>query len=154
MKTKLAAQLAGRKQKILKRLDPQQVPSPRVFRPQNIRYELAGRSRGITYGGIGALFRLAQTIGLDQAIDQRLHLLKVHRPYTESDHVLNVAFNMLCDVTCLEDIELRRNDEVFLDALGAPRIPDPTTAGDFCRRFGEHDVGALQDAIDDARLKA
>ena len=36
-----------------------------------------------------------------------------------------------------EDIELRRNDEVFLDALGATRIPDPTTAGDFCRRFGE-----------------
>ena len=35
----------------------------------------------------------------------------------------------------LEHIELRRNDEVYLDALGAGRIPDPTTAGDFCRRF-------------------
>ena len=23
----------------------------------------------------------------------------------------------------------------YLDALGARRIPDPTTAGDFCRRF-------------------
>jgi hypothetical protein len=153
VKTKLAAQLARRKQKILERLDPQQIPSPRVFRPQNIRYELAERSRGISYGGIGALFTLAQTVGLDRAIDQRLHLLKVHRPYTESDHVLNIAINVLCDGTCLEDIELRRNDEAFLDALGAPRIPDPTTAGDFCRRFGEHDVRALQDAIDDARLE-
>ena len=44
---------------------------------------------------------------------------------------------MLCGGTCLQDIELRRQDEVYLDALGAQRIPDPTTAGDFCRRFDE-----------------
>ena len=81
--------------------------------------------------------RLAREIGLIEAIDRRLHLLKVHMPYHESDHVLNLAYNALCDGTRLEDIELRRNDEVFLDALGAERIPDPTTAGDFCRRFGE-----------------
>ena len=40
----------------------------------------------------------------------------------------------------IEHIELRRNDEFYLDALGAERIPDPTTAGDFCRRFSEADV--------------
>ena len=78
---------------------------------------------------------LARRIGLIDAIDERLHLLKIHLPYHESDHVLNIAYNALCDGTCLQDIELRRNDEVFLDALGARRIPDPTTAGDFCRRF-------------------
>ena len=32
----------------------------------------------------------------------------------------------------LEDIERRRNDEAFLNAIGADSIPDPTTAGDFC----------------------
>ena len=56
-------------------------------------------------------------------------------PYSESDHVLNIAYNLLVGGTCLEHLELRRNDEVYLDALGAQRIPDPTTAGDFCRRF-------------------
>src|SRR5690606_37289782 len=80
-------------------------------------------------------------------------LLKVHVPYHESDHVLNIAYNALCDGRCLEDIELRRNDEVFLDALRAERIPDPTTAGDFCRRFEPLHVRQLQDAIDEARLK-
>jgi hypothetical protein len=63
-------------------------------------------------------------------------------------------YNALCDGTCLEDIELRRNDEVFLDALGARRIPDPTTAGDFCRRFKSEDVHTLLDIVNDIRKKA
>lgn len=58
-----------------------------------------------------------------------------HLPYHESDHVLNLTYNALLDGVRLEDIELRRNDEAFLDSLGAQRIPDPTTAGDFTRRF-------------------
>ncbi len=48
---------------------------------------------------------------------------------------------------------MRRNDEVYLDALGAQRIPDPTTAGDFCRRFAEGDVEQLMDTINEARLR-
>jgi hypothetical protein len=65
--------------------------------------------------------------------------------------VLNFAYNVLCDGIRLEDIELRRNDEVFLNALGTERIPDPTTAGDFCRRFDEMDIRILMKAIDEAR---
>jgi len=90
-------------------------------------------------------------VGLPQAIDEQLHLLKVHLPYHESDHVLNIAYNALCQGTCLQDIDLRRNDEAFLDVLGTRRLPDPTTAGDFCRRFMAADLDTLQDAIDVAR---
>jgi hypothetical protein len=93
-------------------------------------------------------------LGLIDAIDSRLELLHIHLPYHESDHVLNIAYNPLCDGTCLEDIELRRNDEVFLDALGARRIPDPTTAGDFCRRFTAENVQTLQDIFNDIRPQA
>lgn len=75
-------------------------------------------------------------LGLDQAINERLDLLKVHLPYHESDHVLNIAYNLLAGNTRLEHLELLRTDEAYLDALGASRIPDPTTAGDFCRRAG------------------
>jgi hypothetical protein len=88
---------------------------------------------------------------LIDAIDTRLHLLQVHKPYHESDHVLNIAYNALCGGRCLEDIERRRNDETFLNALDTRRIPDPTTAGDFCRRFGKKDVETLLDAINDVR---
>ena len=118
----------------------------------NIHYELAGRARGLGAGGIGALHLLARRTGLIDALDRRLHLLKVHLPYHESDHVLNIAYNALCGGTCLEDLELRRNDEVYLDALGAQRIPDPTTAGDFCRRFALDDIETLQDALNDVRV--
>jgi hypothetical protein len=73
-------------------------------------------------------------------------------PFHESDHVLNIAYNVLCNGDCLQDIELRRNDVNFLDALGAQRIPDPTTAGDFCRRFTTESINILQDAYDDVRI--
>jgi hypothetical protein len=123
-----------------------------VLSATNIHYELAERTKAINYGGIGLIHMLARQSGLIDAIDRHLHLLKLWLPYRESDHVLNIAYNALCEGHTLQDIELRRNDETFLDALGAKRIPDPTTAGDFCRRFTAADIGRLQDAIDEARL--
>ncbi len=119
----------------------------------NIHYEPAQRTRGLSAGGIGALFLLAQKVGLIQEIDRKLHLLKKHLPYHESDHVLNIAFNILAGGLCLEHLELRRHDEVYLDALGAQRIPDPTTEGDFCRRFTEDEILTLMAAINEARLR-
>src|SRR5689334_20663956 len=146
---------AAGKRKIRQRLDkPVTAPSPQpVFTAANIHYDVADKTRAISCGGIGAIQLLVRKLGLAQAIDERLHLLKYHLPYHESDHVLNFAYNALCNGTCLDDIELRRNDLVFLDALGADRIPDPTTAGDFCRRFTPDDVEALQDVFDQIRVK-
>jgi Transposase DDE domain group 1 len=123
-----------------------------MFTARNIHYDIAERTRGLAYGGIGAFHLLARKIGLIDGIDNGLHLLKIHLPYHESDHVLNIAYNALCNGDCLQDIELRRNDAVFLDALGARRIPDPTTAGDFCRRFQPDHINALQDIFDDVRI--
>ena len=146
---------AAGKRKIRQRLDrPVTAPSPEpVFTASNIHYEAATKTQAIACGGIGAIPLLVRKLGLAQAIDERLHLLKFHLPYHESDHVLNFAYNALCNGTCLDDIELRRNDVVFLDALGADRIPDPTTAGDFCRRFTIEDVETLQDVFDQVRVK-
>ena len=120
----------------------------------NIHYEQANRVRGLSAGGIGAIFQMVQKLELDKEIDRTLHLLKRHLPYHESDHVLNIAFNILAGGKRIEHLELRRNDEVYLDALGAERIPDPTTAGDFCRRFSsEADVLTLMNAINESRLR-
>jgi hypothetical protein len=127
-------------------------PNP-VLSAANIHYDMAERTRAISCGGIGAIHLLARQTGLIEALDAELHLLKVHLPYHESDHVLNIAYNLLAGGNCLEDLELRRNDEVYLDALGACRIPDPTTAGDFCRRFSEESVNQLMRTINSVRLK-
>ena len=82
-----------------------------------------------------------------------LNLFKIYLPYAESDHVLNIAYNLLAGGTCLEHLELRRNDEVYLNALGAVRIPDPTTAGDFCRRFTSRQIDQLMDLFNETRLE-
>ncbi len=124
-----------------------------MYRAKNLQYEHSDRVRGLASGGIGAMHRLAQSTGLVDAIDRHVAVLKVHLPYHESDHVLGIAYNVLCGGTCLQDIERRRQDEVYLDALGAQRIPDPTTAGDFCRRFDEPAIEALQTAINETRVR-
>ena len=120
----------------------------------NLHYEMGDRARAIGCGGIGAMHKMVTRLGLPQAINGALRLFKVHLPYHESDHVLNIAYNVLNGGQCLEDIELLRQDEVYLDALGTPRIPDPTTAGDFTRRFrSARTILALQEAINATRRK-
>ena len=155
MKTKINQKWRNGKRRIDRRLDKTKLGNcdRPAFTARNINYEYSDRCRGTQHGGIGAMQLVAHYLGLDKMIDDRLHLLKVHLPYHESDHVLNFAYNAFCGGTCLDDIEERRNDEVFLDALGARRIPDPTTAGDFCRRFQEEHIMTLQEVFDDARRK-
>ena len=146
--------LANSKRRIDNRL--REIHWPEQSKPMlsagNIHYEAARRARGLACGGIGAMHLLARRTGLAEAIDRRLHLLKRHLPYHESDHVLNIAYNILAGGACLEDIERQRNQEAYLDALGARRIPDPTTAGDFCRRFAAVDIETLMDAVNEVRL--
>lgn len=155
MSKKIRKKLKNSKKRIEYRLRERNWPDqPKpIFTASNIHYELSEKSKAISAGGIGAIHKLVRFTGLDREIDQNLHLLKIHKPYHESDHVLNIAYNILAGGTRLEDLELLRNNEVYLNALGAQRIPDPTTAGDFCRRFDEIDVEWLLQAIDQARLR-
>ena len=100
------------------------------------------------------MHQMVRRLGLADEINREVSLLKVHVPYWESDHVLNIAYNVLLGGMRLEDIELRRNDEVFLNALGAERIPDPTTAGDFTRRFEPGDIEALMECFNRTRQRS
>jgi hypothetical protein len=144
------------KRRIENRLDGEilEASEKPMFAASNIQYEIAGRMKGLAAGGIGAIHQMARALGLIDALDDNIHLLKVHLPYHESDHILNIAYNVIAGGTCLEDLELRRNDEVYMNALGTLRIPDPTTAGDFCRRFVTDDqVVKLMDTVNQVRLK-
>ncbi len=151
----ISKKLAKRKRKISKKLKKQNWENQSIpmFKASNIHYEIDGRVQGISNGGIGAVHLLAKKIGLLKEIDASLSLLKRHLPYHESDHVANMAYNLLAGGTCIQDIELLRNDSAWLDALGADVIPDPTTAGDFLRRFTESDIIALMEAKNTIRRK-
>ena len=162
MNNNIPKKLSKRKRRILQRLKKANQTKYRKaadgagpeLASGGLKYELSDKTQGIVHGGVPLMVALAQKLGLTKAIDRRLKLLKFHLPYHESDHVLNFAINAFCGGTCLQDIELQRNDENFLGALGVDAIPDPTTAGDFCRRFSEDDIDALHRAIDDARINA
>jgi len=151
---KLRRKLAARKRRIKERLDKtkygRECP---VISASNIQYEIADRTQAISPGGIGMIHQMVKQLKLDDAINRRVNVFKIYLPYSESDHVLNIAYNLLAGGTRLEHLELRRNDEVYLNALGAQRIPDPTTAGDFCRRFEPQHIVALMETFNETRLK-
>jgi len=119
----------------------------------NIVYEMAEKSQAQGCGGIGAIHLMAQRLGLVKDIDENLKLLKVHLPYHESDHVLNVAYNVMVGGQRIEDMERLRQSESYLNGLGAQRSPDPTTSGDFTRRFDVEDISTLMDCINRTRKK-
>lgn len=145
--------LTKKKREIKKRLKRKQweEQSQPMFRAGNIHYEMAEKARAINCGGIGAIHQMVLKSGLIKEINTKVKLLKSHIPYHESDHVLNIAYNVLCGNIRLEDIELNRQDAGYLNALGAQRIPDPTTAGDFTRRFKKEDIVKLMECINTAR---
>ena len=150
-------QLAAAASKIATRLaaaegGQQPRPGGSEFSAGTIHYEIADRNHAISCGGIGAIHQLVNKVGLVKAINRGLRILERRRPYSDADHILNIAYNALCGGLVLDDIELRRNDAAFLDALGARTIPDPTTAGDFCRRFQPADLQRLMDLVNDVRV--
>lgn len=157
MKPTIRQQIARREEEIHARLEPAEggrapLDAGPEFRPAAVQYEMSDRVRAIAAGGIGAVHALCRRIGLVHALDTQLSILRRRRPYSEADHVLNIAFNVLCGGHVLDDIEVRRKDPAFLDALGARTIPDPTTAGDFLRRFDEERIYQLMDILNDVRV--
>jgi hypothetical protein len=157
VKENIRRQLAAAASKITARLATAEGgQEPRGDGPEfsagKIDYEIAERNHAITCGGIGAIHQLANKVGLVEALNTRLGILQRRRPYSDADHVLNIAYNVLCGGHVLDDIELRRNDAAFLDALGARAIPDPTTAGDYCRRFQSPDIDRLMNLANDIRV--
>jgi Transposase DDE domain group 1 len=150
----IKGRLRNSKRRIERRLSKRrwQEQKRRLFPDRNIHYDVARKVRGGRFGGLGASLLLVERLELADAIDTNLPLLKRHIPYHESDHVLNLTYNILVGGTCIQDLELLRNDEHYLDALGAQRIPDPTTAGDFLRRFAAKDIDTLMRVINEKRL--
>ena len=153
MKKKYHKTIEKRKRSIEKRLKRKNYVNQAepMIKDLNIGYEVAERMRAVGYGGIGAIHKMVCKLGLDRGINESLKLFKAHLPYHESDHVLNIAYNVLSGGTRLEDIERLRQDESYMDGLGAQRIPDPTTSGDFLRRFNAEDLLKLQEAINGTR---
>jgi hypothetical protein len=154
VKTSVRRRLDAKKRRRQRRIEKQKQRgrAPMLSCPK-VKLELSDRTNAVNCGGLSVVQQMVTQVGLAESINRRCPIFKMHRPYTEADHVFNVAFNIFAGGTCLEHLELRRNDEAYLGLLDTERIPDPTTAGDFCRRFSADKVNRLMDGINDARVK-
>jgi hypothetical protein len=102
------------------------------------------------YGGLVLAQQFVRRFRVAPQLDHALTLFKRHAPYHESDHVLALAYTLYADGTCLEDQAVLQGSEAIRRIVGACRIPDPTTAGDFLRRFKTaQDVAQLSGVVDD-----
>jgi hypothetical protein len=156
MRVQDAAVWEGQRMRLAARLDRNNLPadcSQPMLAGSNVRYELSARIQAMPCGGIGLIHEMARAIGLADSIDERVHVFKRHFPYHESDHVLNLTYNVLSGGRRLEDLERLRSNEAYLNTLGCDRVPDPTTAGDFLRRFDEDQVMELMEATNRGRVK-
>jgi len=147
--------LQKRKSKINKRLSLNRgiISNEAILKDVNGHYEISAKENGISFGGIGAIHKMVKKLGLDKTLNESLNLLKIKRPYHESDHILSLAYNAMTGGRCLQGLERLRSDEGFLNSIGAEKMPDPTTAGDFTRRFNEKDILTLMEAINACREK-
>ena len=102
METSIHNQPANRKRRIASRLQRRNILVERkqpLFSAAGIQYEVADRVRGIAGGGIGGMQMVADSVELAENINRSVHVPKRHLPYHESDHVLNIAYNLLAGGT-------------------------------------------------------
>ena len=116
--------------------------NPPVILKENKRSPLLG------YAGAVPVRNLIERLDIASVLDSNISVLKRHKPYFESDHVLNFVYNFLTGGEVINDIERLQEAEGILRILGTERIPDPTTAGDFLVRFTESDIKTFQDSLD------
>jgi hypothetical protein len=113
------------------------------------KLQLSSESSETTpYGGLALAAGLVRNLRIAPDLNRNLSLLASHRPFHESDHVLAHVYNLYAGGTCIEDIADLQTSEPVRRMLGADRLPDPTTAGDFLRRFDEEALRALDQVID------
>jgi hypothetical protein len=124
-----------------------------VFANRQVRLRVQQRGKITPYGGLSLAHDLGMRLGIDRDLNRSIKLLKINVPYFESDHILTHVYNLYVGGRCIEDISNLQHSEAIKHLFGACRIPDPTTAGDFLRRFGPYHLQQLQSVIDRAREK-
>lgn len=110
-------------------------PHRPVMRMPKLHVETDERGCVTRFGGLVLFEQFCRRFGVAALIDDHVEVLKMHLPYHESDHVLAQAMNLFVGGSCIEDMMCLQHDEAALRIVGACRLPDPTTAGDFLRRF-------------------
>lgn len=85
--------------------------------------------------GLSLFYAMAEALDIPKTLNQHVHVKERAAGYPESEHILALSANAFVGGDFLDDLEALREDVAIKKAIGREEIPDPTTAGDFCRRF-------------------
>jgi hypothetical protein len=108
---------------------------PLTIRPGHT-IRLKGTDEPLTvHTGLSLFYAMAETLKIPKSLDNHVQVKQRDSGYCESEHILALAANAFVGGDFLDDLEALREDAAIKLALGRKEIPDPTTAGDFCRRF-------------------
>lgn len=106
------------------------------------------------YGGLALVQQLARKVRFSEHIAAHVRVLKVHQGYGESDHLFHLLSALFAGASCVEDIAQLQGDQTYRKLAGVERVTDPSTMGDFLRRFGRADINALKAAMWGMRREA
>jgi len=99
------------------------------------------------YGGLGLVHQLLHRTDAKSRIEDGVNVLQVQRGYGESDHLFHLVSAIYSGASCIQDLELFQQDEAYKRLLNVDSVTDPSTMGDFMRRFGRADINGYKAAI-------
>jgi hypothetical protein len=85
--------------------------------------------------GLSLFYAMAEALEIPRILNEQVKVKERESGYPESEHILALAANAFVGGDYLEDLEALREDVAIQRAIGRKDLPDPTTAGDFCRWF-------------------
>ena len=92
------------------------------------------------YGGLGLVHQLARRLSFAETVDEHVKVLRIHQGYQESDHLFHLVSMLFAGGERIEDLSFLQSDEGYRKLMGDATVTDPTTMGDFLRRFGRSDL--------------
>ena len=108
---------------------------PLTIRPgHTVRLEVTEEPLTV-HTGLSLFYAMAETLDIGEILDEHVRVKERESGYPESEHILALAANAFVGNDYVDDLEALREDVAIQRAIGRKEIPDPTTAGDFCRRF-------------------
>jgi len=103
-------------------------------RNHTVRLEVTNEALTV-HTGLSLVYAMAEALEIPRILDEHVKVKQRESGYPESEHILALAANAFVGGDYLEDLEALREDVAIQRAIGRKDLPDPTTAGDFCRRF-------------------
>src|SRR3989304_8435196 len=108
---------------------------PLKIRPgHTVRLEVTDEPLTV-HTGLSLFYAMSETLDIPRIVDEQVKVKEREAGYPETEHILALAANAFIGGDYLDDLEALREDVAIQKAIGRKEIPDPTTAGDFCRRF-------------------